>query len=162
MNKAAIVGFLFSVWPIFVSSASAEGKLVFNRDVRPILSNACFHCHGPDEKKRKSGLRFDLESDAFKPAKSGDLVIIKGNAEKSELVYRIFLPDGDDDHMPPIDSGKSLTKNQKEVLRKWIDQGAEYQGHWAFLSPSRPDVPKRLMRNIRSTPSSISVCRRRA
>ena len=94
MSRATIVGFLFSVWPIFVPLSRAEEKLEFNRDVRPILSNACFHCHGPDEKKRKSGLRLDLESDAFKPAKSGDPVIIKGDAEKSELVFRILLPDG--------------------------------------------------------------------
>jgi hypothetical protein len=142
MSRATIVGFLFSVWPIFVPLSRAEEKLEFNRDVRPILSNACFHCHGPDEKKRKSGLRLDLESDAFKPAKSGDPVIIKGDAEKSELVFRIFLPDDDDDHMPPIDSGKSITKEQKEILRKWIEQGAEYQGHWAFASTKRPAVPQ--------------------
>jgi hypothetical protein len=138
--KHSLVITILSAFSINVSWA--EEKLEFNRDIRPILSNACFHCHGPDEKERKSGLRFDLEEAAFKPAKSGDPAIIKGNAKESELVYRIFLPDDDDDHMPPIDSGKSLTKKQKETLRKWIDQGAGYQGHWAFLSPNRPDVPK--------------------
>jgi hypothetical protein len=142
MNGASKFGLLSMGSLLFVSSVFAEDKLQFNRDVRPILSNACFHCHGPDEKERKSGLRFDLESAAFKPAKSGDPVIIKGNAKESELIYRIFLAADDDDHMPPIDSGKSLTNEQKEVLRKWIDQGAEYQGHWAFLSPSRPELPK--------------------
>ena len=142
MNRANIIGLLCSTGLILVRPAYAEEKLQFNRDVRPILSNACFHCHGPDEKERKSGLRFDLESEAFHPAKSGDPAIIKGNAKDSELVYRIFLSKDDDDHMPPIDSGKSLTKEQKETLRKWIDQGAEYQGHWAFLSPERPELPK--------------------
>jgi len=142
MSRGTIVGLLCSVGLIFVRPVSAEEKLQFNRDIRPILSNACFHCHGPDEKERKSGLRFDLAEAPFQPAKSGDPVIIKGNAKDSELVYRIFLPDDDDDHMPPIDSGKSLTKEQKGILRKWIDQGAEYQGHWAFLSPIRPEVPK--------------------
>ena len=141
MNRANVIGLLCSTGLILVRPAYAEEKLQFNRDVRPILSNACFHCHGPDEKERKSGLRFDLESEAFHPAKSGDPAIIKGNAKDSELVYRIFLPDGDDDHMPPIDSGKSLTKEQKETLRQWIDQGAEYQGHWAFIAPKRLEVP---------------------
>ena len=66
---------------------------------------------------------------------------MKGDAEESELIARIFLPDNDEDHMPPLDSGKSITKEQKEILRKWIDQGAEYQGHWAFITPQRPEVP---------------------
>ncbi|MDE0576402.1 MAG: hypothetical protein OSB39_05620, partial [Opitutales bacterium] len=120
MSRGTIIGLLCSVGLIFVRPASAEEKLQFNRDIRPILSNACFHCHGPDEKERKSGLRFDLAEAPFQPAKSGDPAIIKGNAKDSELVYRIFLPDSDDDHMPPIDSGKSLTKEQKGILRKWI------------------------------------------
>ena len=141
MNTASIFGFPLMGLLLFVGSVSAEDKLQFNRDVRPILSNACFHCHGPDEKERKSGLRFDLESAAFKLAKSGDPVIIKGSAKESELVYRIFLAADDDDHMPPLDSGKSLTNEQKETLRKWIDQGAEYQGHWAFIAPKRPEIP---------------------
>ena len=109
MSRGTIVGLLCSAGLIFVHPASAEEKLQFNRDIRPILSNTCFHCHGPDEKKRKSGLRLDLESDAFKPAKSGNPVIIKGNAQKSGLVYRVFLPDDDDDHMPPIYSGKPIS-----------------------------------------------------
>ena len=124
-----------------VSLAHAERKLEFNRDVRPILSDACFHCHGPDEKERKSGLRLDLESHAFKPAKSGFPAIVKGDPGESELIARIFLPDNDEEHMPPRDSGKSITREQKEILRKWIAQGAEYQGHWAFITPDRPEVP---------------------
>ena len=124
-----------------VSLAQGEKRLEFNRDIRPILSDACFHCHGPDEKERFGGLRLDLESHAFKPAKSGFPAIVKGDAEESELIARIFLPDNDEDHMPPLDSGKSITKEQKEILRKWIDQGAEYQGHWAFINPQRPEVP---------------------
>ena len=124
-----------------VSLAQGERKLEFNRDIRPILSDGCFHCHGPDEKERKSGLRLDLESHAFKPAKSGFPAIVKGDPGESELIARIFLPDNDDDHMPPLDSGKSITKEQKEILRKWIAQGANYQGHWAFIAPERPEVP---------------------
>ena len=133
------VSFIF--FGFCVSLAQGEKRLEFNRDIRPILSDACFHCHGPDEKERFGGLRLDLESHAFKPAKSGFPAIVKGDAEESELIARIFLPDNDEDHMPPLDSGKSITKEQKEILRKWIDQGAEYQGHWAFITPQRPEVP---------------------
>jgi hypothetical protein len=119
-----------------------KGKLEFNRDIRPILSDACFHCHGPDEKERKGGLRLDLESHAYKAGKSGLEAIIRGNADESEIISRIHLPVNDAEHMPPPESGKSLTEEQKKTLAKWIDQGAEYQGHWAFIAPKRPEVPK--------------------
>ena len=116
-------------------------RLEFNRDIRPILSDGCFHCHGPDEKERKGGLRLDLESDAFKNAKSGFPAIIKGDSEESEMIARIFLSVDDEEHMPPLESGKSITLEQKEILKKWIAQGAEYQGHWAFIAPKRSSVP---------------------
>ncbi|MBT5717852.1 MAG: hypothetical protein HOI70_13160, partial [Opitutae bacterium] len=127
---------------IFNLNGLAERKLEFNRDIRPILSDGCFHCHGPDEKKRKGGLRLDLESDAFKDGKSGFPAIVKEDPLESELITRIFLADDDDEHMPPLDSGKSITLEQKEILKKWIEQGAEYQGHWAFINPQRTAVPK--------------------
>ena len=125
-----------------VCQVIGEEKLEFNRDIRPILSDACFHCHGPDEKERKGGLRLDLQSHAFKAGKSGFEAIIRGNAKDSEIITRIHLPEDDSEHMPPTESGKSLTEEQKKILVKWIDQGAEYQGHWAFIAPERPVVPK--------------------
>jgi hypothetical protein len=125
-----------------ITVLSAERKFEFNQDIRPILSDACFHCHGPDEKERKGGLRLDLESHAFMAAKSGFPAIVKGDAEESEMIARIFLSDDDDEHMPPLDSGKSITLEQKKILKKWIEQGAEYQGHWAFINPQRTLVPK--------------------
>ena len=126
----------------FVGQVMGEEKLEFNRDIRPILSDACFHFHGPDEKERKGGLRLDLESHAYKAGKSGFEAIIRGNAKDSEIITRIHLPEDDPEHMPPPESGKSLTEEQKKILATWIDQGAEYQGHWAFISPERPEVPK--------------------
>ena len=131
----------FLVW-FLMSSVWAERKLEFNRDIRPILSDGCFHCHGPDEKERKGGLRLDLESDAFKNAKSGFPAIVKGDPQESEIISRIFLSDDDEEHMPPLDSGKSITVEQKEILKKWIEQGAEYQGHWAFINPQRTEIPQ--------------------
>ena len=126
----------------FLSLVLAERKLEFNRDIRPILSDGCFHCHGPDEKERKGGLRLDLESHAFKEGKSGFPAIVKGDPDESEIITRIFLPVDDDEHMPPLDSGKSITEEQKKTLHEWIKQGAVYQGHWAFIAPKRSSVPE--------------------
>jgi len=102
----------------FVGQVIGKEKLEFNRDIRPILSDACFHCHGPDEKERKGGLRLDLESHAYKAGKSGFEAIIRGNAKDSEIITRIHLPKDDSEHMPPPESGKSLTEEQKKNSSK--------------------------------------------
>ena len=112
----------------------------FNRDIRPILSDACFHCHGPDQNTREAGLRLDVRDDATSATKSGAVAIVPGYPEKSEVVRRIFSTD-EDDRMPPDRSHKSLTPRQKEVLSHWIAQGAEYQNHWAYEPVQRPPVP---------------------
>ncbi|PAW63568.1 MAG: hypothetical protein B9S36_04490 [Verrucomicrobiia bacterium Tous-C2TDCM] len=119
----------------------AKEKLRFNRDIRPILSDACFHCHGPDEKERKGGLRLDLAEKAFLPGKSGLIPITPGKPDESEMLVRIFLESEDSDFMPPPESGKSLTPAQRDTLSRWIEEGAEYEGHWAFENPERPVLP---------------------
>ncbi len=121
---------------------SAADKLQFNRDIRPILSDKCFFCHGTDANHRKGDLRLDQKESAFKAAKSGEIAIVPGHPEKSALVTRIHLPKDDDDLMPPVKSEKTLTPPEKALLERWIKEGAEYQGHWAFLTPVRPPVPK--------------------
>ncbi|MBI2946252.1 MAG: PSD1 domain-containing protein [Verrucomicrobia bacterium] len=121
-------------------AAERSGTIRFNRDVRPILSDNCFACHGPDAKKLKGGLRLDLRDLATKPAKSGDIAIVPGKPDESELIARIFAKD-EDDLMPPPESHKTLTQAQKELLRRWIAEGAEYEGHWAYLLPVKPAVP---------------------
>ena len=135
--------FLLPIVPfiVIVSSAGAGEKLRFNRDIRHILSDACFHCHGPDEKERKGGLRLDLADQAFLPGKSGLVPITPGNPEESESLVRIFLESDDSDFMPPPESGKSLTPAQRDTLKRWIKEGAEYEGHWAFVKPVRPALP---------------------
>jgi hypothetical protein len=120
--------------------ATAAGKVEFNRDIRPILSDNCFACHGPDAKKVKGGLRLDLREEAVKPAKSGKVAISAGNPKDSELVHRVLTTD-DDDLMPPKESHKLLTSAQKDLLQRWIAEGAEYQGHWAYLPPVKPPAP---------------------
>ena len=112
----------------------------FSRDVRPILSQHCFKCHGPDDKTRKGGLRLDLRDSATKEAKSGAVALVPGQPDKSELVARIFSTD-EDELMPPPSVKRTLTPEQKDTLRRWVAAGAEYQQHWAFVKPRQAAVP---------------------
>src|SRR6188472_4085472 len=105
-------------------------KVDFNRDIRPVMSETCFRCHGFDAKARKAQLRLDLREEALKPAKSGSVPIVPGRAEKSEVIRRIFAKDPAE-QMPPAEIHKVLSAEQKELFRRWIDEGAEYQDHWA-------------------------------
>jgi len=122
------------------AAAASPATVDFNRDIRPILSDNCFACHGPDEKARKANLRLDVRESALAPVKSGAVAIIPGNASQSELIKRITTKDADD-VMPPPKTGKKLTAAQVESLRRWIAHGAKYQEHWAFVKPERPAVP---------------------
>lgn len=122
------------------AEAASGGKVSFNRDVRPILSDTCFQCHGPDEQKRKSGLRLDVKDQIFKPAKSGKVPIVSARPDSSELVTRIVNSDPAE-VMPPPKSNKKLKPEQIETLKRWIAQGAEYQDNWAFIKPERPKTP---------------------
>lgn len=122
--------------------APSPGALGFNRDIRPILSDHCFACHGTDAKHRKAGLRLDLAEGALKPNKEGISAIKPGDPTGSGLWRRITTSDPDD-LMPPPDSHKDLSPEQKERLRLWIEQGASYQRHWSFEPITLPPVPRR-------------------
>ncbi|MEM9479724.1 MAG: c-type cytochrome domain-containing protein, partial [Verrucomicrobiota bacterium] len=111
----------------------AREPVDFNREIRPILSDRCFHCHGPDSSARSAGLRLDTYEDALD-------VINPGDAEASELVARIFSDDPDD-VMPPPDSHRTLTQQEKEILKQWIDEGAHYDQHWSFKPLADPEPP---------------------
>ncbi len=123
------------------ASASAAAPLVdFNREVRPILSNSCFQCHGPDEGSRQIELRLDTKAGAFADL-GGEAVIVPGDPEASELWQRVSSDDPDV-RMPPTDSNQeALTPAQIDTLRRWIEQGADWQEHWAFVAPVRPPLP---------------------
>lgn len=111
----------------------------FNRDIRPILSDICYKCHGPDKAKRKADLRFDFEASA--KAKLGDhFAIVPGDPAQSELIKRVTTNDADD-KMPPGDSGLEIKPRQVELLRRWIEQGAKWEAHWSFIAPKRPVPP---------------------
>ncbi|VTS05383.1 DUF1553 domain-containing protein [Tuwongella immobilis] len=122
------------------SAAAGEPAPDFARDVRPILSSHCFQCHGPDAKTRKGGLRLDLRDAALKPGKSGELAIVPGKPDASELVARIHEMD-ESVVMPPPEVKKPLNAAQKAILVRWIQSGAEYPGHWAFQPPKKPTPP---------------------
>ncbi|MBX3745624.1 MAG: PSD1 domain-containing protein [Verrucomicrobiae bacterium] len=119
---------------------SASSPIDFNRDIRPILSDNCFACHGPDEKERKGRLRLDLREDALRPGRSRELPIVPGQPDASEVMLRVRAPNPND-IMPPPESGKSLSPDQIALLERWISEGAEYLEHWAFVPPKRPPVP---------------------
>ena len=118
-----------------VAVVSADQPVDFNRDVRPILSNKCFSCHGPDEGTREAGLRLDDSKVATKPLESGRVAIVPGIPEKSELIRRIVAAD-DDERMPPADSGKSLTAAEIATLRQWVREGSHYALHWSYVKPA--------------------------
>ncbi len=133
-----LVGSLIFAW-LAVAAASGRGleaaeTLDFNRDVRPILAAHCFHCHGPDAEARQGELRLDEAAAARR-------VLDVGKSGQSELVRRILSVDADE-RMPPADANKPLADEQKQILARWVQQGAEYAAHWSFVPPVRPEVPE--------------------
>ena len=139
------LGLILRISEVPVSAAEGQtasaGKVDYNRDVRPILARNCFACHGQDEAKRAKGLRLDHRDSAVKPLKNGDLALVPGDPESSELIARITELD-DTMRMPPRKAGNRLTPAEVGVLRRWIEQGAEYATHWAFLAPQAKPIPK--------------------
>ncbi len=116
----------------------------FNRDIRPILSKNCFACHGPDAEHREAGLRLDVREAALKPAESGAVAIVPGRADQSELLRRVAA-DGDE-RMPPADMAAALKPEQIQLLKQWLNQGANYARHWSLEKPrpvARPEVTNR-------------------
>ena len=132
----------------FAVSASAEPTIRnvrkpidFNRDVRPILAENCFACHGPDKNKRKAGLRLDLREDAIIRLESGHRAVVPGDPKSSRLLEVVSLLDSDD-RMPPAKTGKTLTKPQIALLREWITQGAPWMPHWSYVAPEKASLPE--------------------
>jgi hypothetical protein len=117
------------------SAQASSERPEYNRDVRPILAENCFNCHGPDSASRKAGLRLDVREQAVEAE-----AIVPGRPEKSALVERIFHENARK-RMPPAKTHKKLTASQKEILKRWIAQGAEYQPHWSLIAAKRPQPP---------------------
>ena len=114
--------------------AAARDRIDFNRDIRPLLSETCFHCHGPDAQTRQADLRLDQAASAIS-------VIVPGEPDSSELIQRIHSDDPDL-RMPPPDSRKQLSDQQRELLSQWVASGADFQEHWAFIPPRQVEPPE--------------------
>ena len=144
MNNKAIALFTVLTTVSCLSSFSIGAKrdqnIRFDRDIRPILSDTCFHCHGPDEENRQGDLRLDIEEAMFAP-RDGNPAVTPGDIRRSSLFQRLVHNDVDQ-RMPPADSTKSLTTDQIDLIRRWIQQGAKWSDHWAFEAPAKPDVPR--------------------
>ena len=126
---------------IVTVACAADAPVDFNREVRPILSDRCYGCHGPDaDKGRKAGLRLDEFAGATKKLKSGDVAIAPGDLKNSALVQRILSED-EEDVMPPPELHRPLSKSEKDILIRWVKQGAKYDPHWAFVSPQSHPTP---------------------
>lgn len=131
---------LLTPFVFFLGLASgplSAAPLEFNRDIRPILSDKCFGCHGPDSGHRKAGLRLDLRDAALKPAKSGDVPLSPGNPEGSQILARIRSTDKDEVMPPPEAKLEPLSNAEIETLRRWVSEGAEYQPLWSFIPPKQ-------------------------
>src|SRR5262245_38109940 len=131
------------VWAVSTSSGAPPGgdagRVGLNRHVRPTLSDERFACHGPDRHAPQAGLGLHRRDSALAELASGNRAVVPGRPERSELIARIFSPEM---RMPPASANKTLSPQEKEVLRRWIAEGAEYQAHWSFIPPTRPALPK--------------------
>jgi hypothetical protein len=139
MMRQALCGAAAGVWTLAAVAAAPPDRISFNRDIRPIMSDTCFRCHGPDRNARKADLRLDIRDEATKPTRSGRTPIVPGDPDRSEIVARVFSTGSN--VMPPHDAHKELTQAQKEVIRRWVAEGAAYEGHWAYQPLNRPPVP---------------------
>ncbi|MCZ6672673.1 MAG: DUF1549 domain-containing protein, partial [Verrucomicrobia bacterium] len=126
----------------FVNVSAEHGKtpVSFNRDIRPILSENCYPCHGPDAKAREADLRYDIEAYAFREREDGPPAIVRGDRENSPL-YKRITHNLRSEIMPPPDSNRVLTEDQKELLGRWIAEGAKWEGHWSFIKPQKATAP---------------------
>jgi mono/diheme cytochrome c family protein len=134
-----LTGLVLFVGPS-VRAADAGAGIDFNRQIRPILSENCFACHGPDEKARKGKLRLDTREGILGHGRGGTAAVVPGKPGASEVMARVLASDGSE-VMPPVKSGKKLSREQVELIRQWIEQGAHWSEHWAFTPPRRPAVP---------------------
>ena len=135
-----IAAFALALFLLLTAPLSAQ-IVEFNRDIRPILSDKCYTCHGPDKARRLTKLRFDIEADA-KQDLGGRFAIFPGAATKSEMIRRITAADPAR-RMPPVASGRTLTDREIQLVERWIDQGARWENHWSFIAPARARLPDR-------------------
>src|SRR5579872_1895510 len=130
---------MLSALALFTMAAQAAGPkpVSFNRDIRPIMSDTCFRCHGPDKNARMAGMRLDIRAEALKPLPDHLTPIVPGDPEHSAIIARIFEANPAR-IMPPGFAHKVLTAAQKDTIRRWVAEGAKYEGQWAYQPVNRP------------------------
>ena len=131
--------FFRTILALILCLPAVRAKVSFNDQIRPLLSNRCYRCHGPDEEDRKAKLRLDTREGAMKE-KGGFSAIVPGNIEDSELIFRI-VTDDEDEMMPPPGKGERFSREEIDLFKQWIKEGAEYEVHWSYTKPVRPEVP---------------------
>lgn len=141
MKQLLVIGMVITVVMTLRQQDLAADYVQFNRDVRPILAEHCWQCHGPDAGARQAGLRLDVRENAIQPVESGAIAIVPRAPLRSELLRRVKAEDPSE-RMPPVDSLPPLSATQIAILVKWIEEGAKYQQHWAFQLIERPAVPE--------------------
>ena len=139
-KKPSAVAVLLLAGVALLGAAQKNSGLAYNRDIRPVLAENCFSCHGTDSASRKAGLRLDHFETATNRLENGAVAILPGQPDSSELVRRIFATD--DDQMPPAKINKVLSPAQKELFKRWIAAGAHYEPHWSFIPPVKAPLPK--------------------
>ena len=166
MRRGVITAVLLSAalaWagePAPTVPAPARRPVDYAREVLPILSDACFHCHGFDPKTRKAGLRLDTSAGALKTLRSGAAAVVPGDPKASELMVRIRLEG--EGRMPPAKHTRQLTDAERDVLQRWIAEGAEYRKHWSFEPPVRPAVPAVADKAVRTAVDAFLLARLRS
>jgi hypothetical protein len=139
LNLLGVLALSFAARGVY-ATAPLPDKIDYNRDVRPIFADTSFACHGPDKNARKANMRLDTKEGAFAALKGGGHVLVPGKPGESELYRRITAHDPED-QMPPAKFNKTLSERQIAIIKKWIEQGAEFKGHWAYLPVQRPEIP---------------------
>jgi hypothetical protein len=134
-----VTAFSIGILILLAPPSDAAEKVGFNHDIRPILADACYHCHGPDPGTRKAGLRLDTQAGLF-GTDGKDMAVVLGKPDESPLFQRLISPDPDE-IMPPPESHKELKPEQIAMVRQWIAEGAKWQPHWSFLKPEMPELP---------------------
>ena len=138
--RSLLPGLLLAAMMVVVGHSEEGEKVDFSRDIRPILAAHCFQCHGPDAAARKAELRLDVADVLRRKSKAGRPIIAPGKPQQSELFVRVSSSDPKH-RMPPAEADNPLTSEQVELLRRWIEQGAPWQEHWAYRTPTKPPVP---------------------
>ncbi|WP_406698063.1 PSD1 and planctomycete cytochrome C domain-containing protein [Singulisphaera sp. Ch08] len=140
LNRALVLLGLLSWLALRPATAGrAEEPIRFAREIAPILADKCYPCHGPDPGTRKAKLRLDRREDALAD-RDGSTAFVPGNVDESEAFQRM-IAEADDERMPPPKTGKTLSKHELELIRRWIEQGAKWETHWSFVPPTRPTLP---------------------